>query len=59
MTRPEAVSGSGARAVIPAMPVDSVEANPWLPAVFEIVATDGVSDAQVTCVVRLDVEPSV
>ena len=46
-------------AVIAVVPVASVVASPWLPAVLEIVATDVVADAQVTCDVRLAVVPSV
>ena len=46
-------------AVMAVVPVAKVEARPWLPAVLEIVATDVVPDTQVTCVVRLAVEPSV
>ena len=46
-------------AVIAVVPMARVEASPWLPAALEMVATEAVPDAQVTCVVRLAVVPSV
>src|SRR5271157_6653783 len=46
-------------AVITVVPVASVVARPWVPTALEIVATDAVADAQVTCVVRSAVVPSV
>ena len=46
-------------AVIAVVPTARVEARPWLPDALEMVATDGVADAQVTWLVRSAFEPSV
>ena len=45
-------------AVIAVVPTARVEASPWLPVVLEMVATEVVADAHVTCVVRFAVVPS-
>ena len=39
-------------------PTSTPVARPWLPAAFEIVATDSSEEAQVTSIVRSCVEPS-
>src|SRR5262249_52163894 len=40
------------------VPCDTAVARPWLPALFEIVATEVLAEAQVTWVVRSWVDPS-
>ena len=40
------------------VPCATAVASPWLPEALEIVATEVVAEAQVTCVVRSWVDPS-